>query len=177
MNPTAAQRKREFMQLLTRHQSQVFGYLYALVRNLADTDDLYQQTTLVLWKKFDDFQAGSNFAGWACQVARLEALNFLQRQRRQRLVFDEDVLLALADAEFEPAADSVSRQEALEGCLEKLNRADRDLLQLTYGDDVQIKDVAAQLGRPVQSVYTSLSRIRGVLFACINRTLTAEGAL
>jgi len=174
MNQTPAQRKRVFMQLLTHHQSQLFGYLYAIVRNLADTDDLYQQTTLVLWKKFDDFQPDSNFAGWACQVARLEAMNFLQRQRRQRLVFDEDVLLALADAEFEPAAVGAARQEALEQCLEKLNRADRDLLQRTYGDDGQIKDVAAQLGRPVQSVYTALSRIRGVLFICIQRTLTAE---
>lgn len=165
------------MQLLTRHQSQLFGYLYAIVRNLADADDLYQQTTLVLWKKFDEFQADSNFAGWACQVGRLEALNFLQRQRRHRLVFDEDVLLALADAEFEPVTAGATRQEALEQCLDKLNQADRDLLQMTYGDDGQIKDVAERIGRPVQSVYTSLSRIRGVLFACIQRTLTAEGAL
>src|SRR5208283_1187971 len=164
-------RSQQFMQLLTRHQSQVFGYLYALVRNLEDTDDLYQQTTLLLWKKFDEFQPGSNFAAWACSVARFEALNFLQQKRRSRLIFDEDVILALADVDFDPAPAVEARQEALDKCLAKLNGSDRQLLQQVYGDDAQIKVVAARIGRPIQSVYTALCRIRQALFACIQRTL------
>jgi len=169
-------RSQQFMQLLTRHQSQVFGYLYALVRNLADTDDLYQQTTLLLWKKFDEFQPGSNFAAWACKVARFEALNFLQQKRRSRLIFDDDVILTLADVDFDAAPAVEARQEALEKCLAKLNGSDRQLLQQVYGDDAQIKVVAARIGRPIQSVYTALCRIRQALFACIQRTLAVQEA-
>ena len=41
--------------LLRQHQTQLFGYIYSLVRDLDDADDLFQQTSLVLWDKFDQF--------------------------------------------------------------------------------------------------------------------------
>ena len=40
---------------LRQHQTQLFGYIYSLVRDLDDADDLFQQTSLVLWDKFDQF--------------------------------------------------------------------------------------------------------------------------
>jgi RNA polymerase sigma-70 factor, ECF subfamily len=165
------QRSRLFMQLLTGNHRQLFGYIYALLRNLEDTDDLYQQTTLLLWKKFDDFRPGTNFAAWACRVARFEVLNFLQQRRRSRLTFDDDVLQALADVEPDGETAAESRHEALEGCLGKLSPADQRLLQLAYGGPDNIKAVAEQVGRPTQSVYTSLSRIRQALLSCIERSL------
>jgi RNA polymerase sigma-70 factor (ECF subfamily) len=163
------------MQLVTRHQAQLFGYLYALVRNLEDADDLYQQTTLLLWKKFDEFEAGSNFAGWACRVARFEALAFLQKKRRSRLVFDEDVILALADVEFD-VRRADDRRDALEKCLAKLPAPDRELLELAYADESHIHEIAAAIGRSAQSVYNSLSRIRQALFACVQRSLAVQEA-
>ena len=44
--------KIEFAELLRHHQTQLFGYIYSLVRDLDDADDLFQQTSLVLWDKF-----------------------------------------------------------------------------------------------------------------------------
>jgi RNA polymerase sigma-70 factor, ECF subfamily len=169
-------RSRQFMELLTGHHRQLFGYIYALVRNLEDTDDLYQQTTLVLWKKFNEFQPGTNFGAWACRVARFEVLNFLQERRHARVTFDDDVLHALADAESSDAASDDSRQQALEGCLSKLGGSDRHLLQLAYGGPHNIKAVAVQVGRSAQSVYNSLSRIRQALFSCVQRRLALQEA-
>jgi RNA polymerase sigma-70 factor (ECF subfamily) len=45
--------KTEFAELLRRHQTQLFGFIYSLLRDLDDADDLFQQTSLVLWDKFD----------------------------------------------------------------------------------------------------------------------------
>jgi RNA polymerase sigma-70 factor (ECF subfamily) len=43
-----------------------------------DTQDIFQQTSLVLWEKFDSFETGSNFAAWSCRAARYTAMNFLR---------------------------------------------------------------------------------------------------
>ena len=51
-------RRAEFAELLRQHQSQLFGYIHSLLRNLSDADDLFQQTTLILWKKFGEFERG-----------------------------------------------------------------------------------------------------------------------
>ena len=66
----------QFMDLLMAHQGQVFGYIYAAVRNLDDAEELYQQTSLVLWRKFSGYQPGSDFARWACKAAKYEILHF-----------------------------------------------------------------------------------------------------
>jgi RNA polymerase sigma-70 factor (ECF subfamily) len=42
-------RQVEFAEQLRQAQSRLFGYIHALVRDLDDADDLFQQTTLILW--------------------------------------------------------------------------------------------------------------------------------
>src|SRR5690606_3269633 len=64
----------EFIRLLSQHQSQLFGYIFCMVRSLPDTEDVFQQTAVVLWNKFDDFTPGTSFVAWAKCVARNNAL-------------------------------------------------------------------------------------------------------
>ena len=80
MSTRPGDRKAEFAAQLGRHQGQLFGYIHSLVRDLDDADDLFQQTSLVLWDKFDQFDASRSFVCWACGVARYEVLNFLRRE-------------------------------------------------------------------------------------------------
>src|SRR5262245_17796548 len=82
----------EFSELLRSGRSRVFGYLLALVQNLADAEDLYQQTALLLWEKFDQYQKGTDFGTWATTVDHFTALNFLRRQTRRRQLFGEAAL-------------------------------------------------------------------------------------
>ena len=66
----------QFTGLLMRHQSQVFGYIFAAVHNLHDAEELYQDTSLILWRKFAGYRPDSDFARWACQTAKYEILRF-----------------------------------------------------------------------------------------------------
>jgi RNA polymerase sigma-70 factor (ECF subfamily) len=70
------------------------------------------------------------------------------------------------------------RRDALRRCLTKLSTADRSLVQECYQDHkVNFKATAQRLGRPENTVYKAMNRIRRVLFECINRTLVSEGLL
>ena len=40
------ERHNLFAELINRHQSELYGYIYAVVRNWEDTDDLYQSVCL-----------------------------------------------------------------------------------------------------------------------------------
>ena len=53
--PEAESRKR-LMSLMTRHQRQIFGYIFALVPNRYDAEDLLQETSLVICEKFEEFE-------------------------------------------------------------------------------------------------------------------------
>ena len=64
-----SERQQLYVELLTQHGRQLFGYIHALLRNFADTEDVYQQATLVTWQKFDQYESDTNFLGWACRIS------------------------------------------------------------------------------------------------------------
>ena len=90
-------REMRFVQVFQEHYHQLFAYVHTLVRNSADAEDVVQQTSLILWKKFDEYQPESNFFAWACVAARFEAMKFLRRDRRYRAHFSEAFQLKLAE--------------------------------------------------------------------------------
>ncbi len=168
-------RNTEFAEYLRQHQTRLYGYIHSLVRDLNDADDLYQQTALVLWKKFAAFDRGRSFFAWACGVARFEVANFLRARGRERLYFSDDLNLLLVEAQAEIADDELEgRRDALVRCVEKLRERDRELLHECYGDHFDVHGAADRRGRSPQSVYNSLRRIRRALFACIARALEQE---
>jgi RNA polymerase sigma-70 factor (ECF subfamily) len=61
-------------------------------------------------------------------------------------------------------------------CLQKLKARDRELIQQRYAPGESGKHLAGALGRPANSVYQSLGRIRRTLWECIQRRLSAESA-
>jgi RNA polymerase sigma-70 factor (ECF subfamily) len=164
-------RQAEFAEYLRQHQAQLFGYIHSLVRDLNDADDVFQQTTVILWKKFDEFERQRSFVAWACGVARLEVSNFLRSRSRQRLYFTDELNLLLIQAQAELTANELEdRRAALVRCLQKLRERDRQLLVECYGSR-GVNAVAEQSGRSAQSVHNSLRRIRRALFECIRLTL------
>ncbi|WP_425398950.1 sigma-70 family RNA polymerase sigma factor [Aeoliella sp.] len=164
-----------FTELSGRYQLQVLGYIYATLHNLDDAEDVYQQTSIIMWDKFDEYEVGSDFLKWACTVARYEVLNFLRTAKNRPRYFSDEYIQQVA--ELPSGHDSgrlESRQQALNGCLRRLRNRDQQLIERCYGGATKIHEVARQLGRTPESVYTSLRRIRRTLHECINRALALE---
>ena len=166
----------DFAERLRGHQVQIFGYLYSLVRNFDDADDLFQQTSLAMWNKYELYDPSRSFVAWACGVARFEVSNFLRSRSRQRLYFSDDLSLLLVDAQEDLEKDGVEeRREALAGCVKKLRKGDQQLVEACYGEESRVPEVARKWGRSSQSIHNSLRRIRRSLFECVRRSLAPGG--
>lgn len=165
-----------FAELLHQTHGDIFSFIFAMVLNQADAEDLYQETAVVLWEKFDEFAPGSDFRRWAIRVAHLKTLNFVRRNRRRRPLFSDEFLNTVAAAhEREAAGPSAPRTEALSKCLQRLPARDQRLVDSRYSRQWTIQEIAAREGRSVDAVYKAISRIRQSLLACIESTLSMEG--
>ena len=172
IGPDTQRRNLLFAEQLRQNQARLHGYLYSLMRDVHDADDLLQQTILILWNKFDSFDDSRSFFAWACGIARGEVSNFLRSRARRRLVFSDDVNLALAEAHEAVIEDDLEdRRIALQGCMQKLRDVDREFVQACYAESDGVQRVADREGRSTQSVYNSMRRIRRALFECIERSL------
>jgi RNA polymerase sigma-70 factor, ECF subfamily len=169
-------RNAVFVELLTQNQRKLYGFIYTLVPNASDADDLLQETNIVLWNKNHEYRLGTNFMTWACQIAYLKVKNFLRTKNRSRLYFNEKILDELSDIRMNHSEVHAIQSMLLVNCLEKLSSESQQLLKLRYDGKHSILEVANQMGRPVGSLYNSLSQIRHKLWECIRFALTEEGS-
>jgi RNA polymerase sigma-70 factor (ECF subfamily) len=170
---TAPQRERDelFVSLLAQSEAALRNFLRTLLPRWEDLDEVLQETSLVLWRKFDSFEPGSDFKRWAFMVARFEALRYRRDKARDRHVFDPELLDLLADDATEEIGTLESERRALEGCLQKLGSNERQWVHSVYGGNLKIREVAALSGRTPGSLYKALNRIRLNLMDCVTRSL------
>lgn len=168
-------RTDEFVRLLLVHQPRIYAFILGLVHDWADAEEIFQDTCTLLWGKFGQYSSGSNFCDWACQIAKYKVLNFRKRRARNPLELSDAVLELVAEEQLR-RSDWDARYAALIQCRDKLRPLDRDLLDRCYASGVTAKSVAKELGRPADTIYKSLKRIRGMLYECIRRALAMEGS-
>jgi len=68
-------------------------------------------------------------------------------------------------------SDMDDRLKALEYCVAKLNKQDRDLINLKYKKNMTIKNVARETKRPIHGMYKTMARIHNLLKQCISKRL------
>ena len=161
--------------LFLSHQARIYGFISALVPNRADAEDLLQETGLVLFNRAQDFEPGTNFLAWACQIARNKVLNYRTRESRSPLRFGDEFTSIIAEYQLGQVTNECDRQGALMQCLEKLPASDRSLVEKCYRAGATIKQVAEHIGRPPNVVYKRLRQIRELLRNCVRETLVQEG--
>ncbi|QNN22142.1 sigma-70 family RNA polymerase sigma factor [Planctomycetales bacterium ZRK34] len=165
----------EFIRLFTEFEPRVHAYVLSLTPDWTEAEEILQETNAVLWAKFDEFEPGSSFFAWACQIVRFKVMEYQRSRGRRGMQLDPAVLEQIEADTVSMADELVDRQRALSSCLAKLPARDRDLIQRRYIDSATPQSVAQQLGRTTEAVYKALQRIRRALHECITRTLRTEG--
>jgi RNA polymerase sigma-70 factor (ECF subfamily) len=166
-----------FVELYLRHQRSIYAFIVQLVQNYDESEDLLQKTGLVLWRKFGQFEPGTDFLAWARQIAKYEVQDYLKAKRRNRVCFSTDTVEMLAESVDRDALAADLRHDALTKCLAELRTVDRELVARCYATGASIRGVAESLGRSIDGAYQSLRRIRHALLQCIERRLAAEERL
>ena len=164
----------EFLRLFSRYSRRIYEFILTLVMRHADADEIFQDTCLVLWKKFDTYDPQGTFYGWACRIAYLEILQLRRKNQRLHIVSDE-ALAVLADTALAHTENLNARQQALEDCLQKLRAEDRTLIEQRYRERHSPKEIAGMGSVSVYSVYRALARIHSSLMTCVERNMAREG--
>jgi RNA polymerase sigma-70 factor, ECF subfamily len=164
-----------FMRLFLRYERNIRAFLCSLLPTQQDVDEVMQNTSMVLWKKFDQFDTDGperSFLTWAFVIARFEVLYYRRRKATDRLLFDEDILEKLAEEAAEEDRFHEERLRAMRTCIAELTEAQQRLLKASYAQGTTIKAAAKRVGRTPTGLYKTLRRIREKLFFCIESAMT-----
>ena len=167
---------REFVRLMAANQHRIGAFIFTLVPNQSDADELLQETHVRLWEERDRFEPGTDFRAWALRVAHFEVLTWRKRSQRRPLIFDDELVMRLSESMIQEAIPANEQEAALHECLKELSGRSRELLRRVYAKGEMIKDIATDLGNTAESMYKTVQRLRHALRRCIEQRLTEGGA-
>ena len=164
----------QFVDCLSSSQARLRAYAISMVRNPTDADDLLQNACLTLWEKRDQYDSDRTFFPWACGFVLIEILRHRRKKATDKLMFDENLINTLSE-EYLANSDAYDlRRDSMHNCFAKLNDEDRGLLEDRYCLNVKPKEISKRRGRPLPTIYGSLSRIRRALHRCIEANLAQQ---
>jgi RNA polymerase sigma-70 factor (ECF subfamily) len=138
-----------------------------------EADEIAHLAFLHAYRHIHEYQPGTNFPAWLGAIAR----NLLRTEctRRRRLAQNkQNYLEHLIIERLHPAlCGEPSTGELLAGflaeCLTLLKTEAQSILNMRYREGLQVKVIAARLGRSVTAVSVQLFEIRKLLRECVAR--------
>lgn len=152
-----------FRALYAAHFAALLGYALRRVPAAEDAADVVAETFLIAWRRCADVPPGDEARLWLYGVARRVLANHLRGEgRRSRL--GQRLRTELADqVTVGDPADEVVPVRALRSALDRLERADREVLELTTWEQLAPREIAVALGISPEAVRTRLTRARARL--------------
>ncbi len=164
----------DFAEYIVHNQHRVFAYIATLLPNRDDAEDVFQNTCLILWKKWEQFDSSRDFFTWACGIAHNEVRNFLRLKRPGRMQLSADLLVQVNETRLKADELLESRGQFLGLCLEKLPDEQRKLVERCYLGDLTIRAIAEELEISPAALTMRLQRIRRILFECVDSAVKRE---
>jgi len=153
-----------FAGVVERHHRALHGFLFRLLLNRHDTEDLVQETFLAAYRQLARYDARYSFKTWLFTIGRRQAISVL---RRRRMPVMADLPDAPEPADAETAGDvRIMRYEAarsLHAALAELPSDYRQALWLFYVEEQSVSDIAAILGKTALGTRVLLHRARHAL--------------
>ena len=161
---------RDFM----AHRSKLFGFILSITGDFHAAEDIFQEVSVIVFKKAGDFTPGTDLGAWLREIARRKVYEHRRKVARTGLPLDDDVLDALESA-FGDTGDSWEEEkQALRGCLDNLQKDQRSMISMRYEKALPLKRIAELSRKTAGAVQVALSRLRGILLDCMKRFLAAE---
>jgi RNA polymerase sigma factor (sigma-70 family) len=156
-----------FAQIVARYQALIASIAYSATGNIAQSEDLAQETFLVAWRHLRNLQEPGKLRAWLCGIARRATANALRRQQREpsQHAHPLDQVMDSPAPEPIPADHAISREEEaiLWRSLGQIPETYREPLILFYREDQSVERVAEALELSHDAVRQRLSRGRKLL--------------
>ena len=136
-----------FIQLYDIHFDKIYRYKYLRIKNQPEAEDLTQEVFIKALQAINSYKwRDVPFASWLFRIAHNQVVDYIRKQSKRKMTtLDEAVAFSVED----PVAmiEQKSEVEDLAAALEKLPRAQKEVISLRFIAGMPIAEVAKTLGK------------------------------
>ena len=168
------ERSKMLVRLLTQHHQALLRYVYALVGNAEDANDILQETSVALFQKLEQFDDSRPFLPWAYRFAYFEVLKWRENSANKPLTLDNDVVELISKDRERGDVLLKRRMDLLPECFRLLPSRDLVAIRARYFEKANADVLCEKLGLSRRTLFRELERIRKSLMDCIESKLAVE---
>ena len=86
-----------FISLFEADRNRLYSYIYAYVMDHTAADDIFQETSMTLWREFEKFEEGTSFSKWANGIAFNRVRVYRRKNKKFSLGLSEEVMLSISE--------------------------------------------------------------------------------
>ncbi len=163
-------------ELIDRYRGKLFAYLYCLIGQKDETEDILQNVFIKAYKNIARFDQSRKFSSWIYRIAHNEAVNHIKRKYLKKFVSWEDIVTAKDNLEMNGSEDDAGEEwikkeriKEVHDIVDRLPVKYKQVLILRYFSGKSYKEMAEILGKPVNTVGTLINRAKERLHQEIKR--------
>lgn len=165
-----------FDEVVDRHKAKIYNYLYRMMGNAADAEDLTQEVFVRLYTSLDSFRSQASLNTWLFRIAGNLCIDHFRRSRKHRAVafsldepLDRDTPEAggsqtheVADLTYEPhrVAERAETAQQIQQALQQLPEKLRAVLILHDVEGMPYEEIAQVVACPLGTVKSRLFNAR-----------------
>ncbi len=163
--------QKAFRELLDRHQSKIYSYIYSMVGNAEIANDIFQETfTKVITKMDETYNEQGKWIAWVMRIAHNATIDHLRKKKRfvdvnSQNDSDYDFYDRLTDETIDDAQGVIEKGEAKSSLMKHISnlpKEQREVVMLRHYYEMSFKEIAELTN---VSINTALGRMR---YALIN---------
>jgi RNA polymerase sigma-70 factor (ECF subfamily) len=168
----AEDRASEFESVALSHAAGLLRYALRLAGEKARAEDLVQETLLLAWRNFHQFERGTNCKAWLFRILTNLHYKRLRQSGQHPEIHVEEQENTLA------APEKISASQEMREAFARLTSEHQQVLHLAVIEGFEIREIADLLQVPQGTVMSRLSRARASLRTVLQaRAMAAEGNL
>lgn len=168
------QNREAYRELFARYQKKLFTYIFHLVGNKDETEDILQNVFQKTFKNIEHFDTSRKFSSWIYRIAHNEAVNFLKRKSKRYTVSWEDVSTSKDKLEIasndELMEDKFMREQVvkdIDDAMLKLPQKYQQVLKMRYFQEYSYDVIGKIMKKPVNTVGTLINRAKRKLLEVV----------
>lgn len=153
--------------LFKRYEKSLFIYMFHLIRNKDEVEDLLQDVFTKTYKNLNKFDLDRKFSSWIYRISHNEAVNFIKKNSKRRTVSWEEINVSkdklAANIETANSAEIFVHKEIaaeMDNALDMLPVRYKKILELRYFDEYSYFEIGKIIGKPVNTVGTLINRAK-----------------
>ena len=161
--------KTLFSRVMEDNKHRILRICRVYAHGIEDEKDLYQDVALNIWKSLPGFRREATIDTWIYRICLNVCMQHVLKLKKtkQNMVDVEGIKISDGNADPQSNMEATEKRQKLNGCLAKLDDADK-LLVLLFLEDLPYKTISEVAGITENHVAVKLNRIKKKLFDCLN---------